>query len=245
MQRVLGEIQTDALHQCGAGFTTYQVAFGLVGQMSRSGESKEAAAERHAKALHDGWGVGSALCNDGIVLFLSKADRQMHISTGAGAKGVLTDDHLDVVIERMRPLLKKGLYDAAVLQAALDVRDVAMEHALLPDGRARPVTTPSVVSAIVRERRTWYGWLKRHAVVFVVLGLFLLVMTIGYCESQKHARQTAAWEQARRRLQEVEQLARDAQQQQQQQHGDGERHGVGATKWGGAVWQETARFVLQ
>jgi len=87
-QRVLVDIEEEILHNCeadgGRGSTSgghaqrgYQVAFAIARRMRLGADSKEAAAQRFAKGLHDRWGVGHAACNDGIVLFLSKDDRQV------------------------------------------------------------------------------------------------------------------------------------------------------------------------
>jgi len=65
-------------------------------------------AQDFARHLHDNWGVGDKECNYGAVVFLSIEDRQLYISTGSGMKQMVTDDHLDLIIGRMKPYLKAG-----------------------------------------------------------------------------------------------------------------------------------------
>lgn len=42
-----------------------------------TGRTQAEQAEVFAKSLHSSWGVGDATCNSGLVLFLSKDDRQV------------------------------------------------------------------------------------------------------------------------------------------------------------------------
>ncbi len=72
------------------------------------GQDKAATAASMAKGLHDAWGVGDEQCNNGVLMLLSVGDRQMYISTGAGAVDSLTDDAIDAIIESVRPSLRAG-----------------------------------------------------------------------------------------------------------------------------------------
>ena len=114
----------DALNAIAADHG-YQVAVALVEEMEAvRGMDKPANAEFWAKGLHDRWGVGDAATQKGVVLFLAKLDRRVHISTGAGAKAVLTDSETVATIDRMRSKLRAGDYDGAVEGAVEDLRAV-------------------------------------------------------------------------------------------------------------------------
>ena len=55
-----------------------QIAVALVKAMKlQNGRNEAQQAEFFAKSLHDSWGVGDATCNNGLLLFLSKDDRQV------------------------------------------------------------------------------------------------------------------------------------------------------------------------
>ena len=55
-----------------------QVAIALVKSMKlQDGRDEAQQAEFFAKSLHNGWGVGDATCNNGLLLFLSQDDRQV------------------------------------------------------------------------------------------------------------------------------------------------------------------------
>ena len=43
----------------------------------QEGRTQAEEAEVFAKSLHNTWGVGDATCNSGLLLFLSKNDRQV------------------------------------------------------------------------------------------------------------------------------------------------------------------------
>jgi len=85
---------------------------------------KEKAIQSFAKRLHDNWGVGNAQCQTGIVLFLSRAQRFMYVSTGAGVKNVLKNSYIDEIIDRMKEKLRARDFDGALIQAAEDVTRV-------------------------------------------------------------------------------------------------------------------------
>ncbi len=53
--------------------------------MQRMQSPDAATAERFARQLHDAWGVGSAACDNGVLLLLATKDRQVYISVGKGA----------------------------------------------------------------------------------------------------------------------------------------------------------------
>ena len=126
-----------------------QVAVAVVRHAGGRG-SRETRAERLAKGAHDAWGVGDA-CGSGLLLLVAVDDRQVSItplarghpticaahaplfasprpqafvSTGASAAAAAPDAALELVLDRMRPLLRDGALDAALLGAARDLGEV-------------------------------------------------------------------------------------------------------------------------
>lgn len=85
------------------------------------GQDRGAAAEAFAHAVHAAWGVGSAACNNGVLFLLALDQRQVYISTGAGATKALPDAHLAAIIAAARPLLRRQLTGEAVQQMVVDV----------------------------------------------------------------------------------------------------------------------------
>ncbi|CAJ1402998.1 unnamed protein product [Effrenium voratum] len=119
-----------------------------------------------AKAVMDHWKVGKAACNNGIVLALAVTDRLMHIATGKGAKEHLPDAELEVVIERMKPLLRDGQYADAAEQAVSDVARILSGESFRPSGLAA---------------------VAQYVPVFLFGGIFLFVMGDN-CRKQRRYR---------------------------------------------------------
>lgn len=137
---------------------------------------KKKGIENFAIDLHNRWGVGDARCQTGIVLFLSKVERQMFWTTGAGVKDTLKDDHLDEIIGRMKDKLRQKDFDGALLQALTDIERVLI-HGY--------VTTWS-----------WADFLP-----YIGIGIFIIFVAVnGYYQKQKEAE----YRDARRRLTEME-----------------------------------------
>ena len=78
------------------------------------GETIAITAENFAKHLHDRWGVGTAGCDDGVVLLLSITGRQIYVSTGRRAMMVLTNRQIDFLIDLIEPFLEEKMYDTSV-----------------------------------------------------------------------------------------------------------------------------------
>lgn len=104
-------------------FCAMQVAVALMRQMRTTGDPAEYA-ETFARSLHDRWGVGSSECNNGVLFFLSLNDRQLYISTGAGAKHALSFDVLGDIISDIRPVLREGRCVRAISLSSSQPSDV-------------------------------------------------------------------------------------------------------------------------
>ena len=70
------------------------------------------------------WGVGDSSRNDGVLVLISAKDRAVFISRGSGVEARLTDATLDKIINRMKPHLKAGRWEAGFVSAVLDVSHV-------------------------------------------------------------------------------------------------------------------------
>eukprot|EP00978_Attheya_sp_CCMP212_P036778 scaffold169333_cov52-Attheya_sp.AAC.3 len=110
-----------------------QLAVGIVKEMNMDEYTDEDdaddvynnAAKKFAIGVHDKWGVGSSECGgSGILLFLAVNDRSIFISTGAGVKKVLTRSRLNKVIANMKPYLRSGSYQLAILRSFEDMGEL-------------------------------------------------------------------------------------------------------------------------
>lgn len=111
------------LMQCGSkGNEGFKVAIAVMRRMQVApGGDEGHTAQTFAKQLHDEWGVGDKACNNGVLLLLAVENRQVYISTGAGALKALPDSKVQTILARMRPQLRAANYDRAVEQAVVDI----------------------------------------------------------------------------------------------------------------------------
>lgn len=77
--------------------------------------------------LFNKWGVGPKDTNRGVMVLLSRGDRQWRITVGSGLETVLTDEEAAKLGKEMLPMLKTGEYGEALLYAAQRIRDAVVE----------------------------------------------------------------------------------------------------------------------
>jgi uncharacterized protein len=76
-----------------------------------------------ATQLANRWGVGYKDTNRGILVLLSRNEREFRISVGLGLESVLTDEEADHLGREMVPILRKGEYGNALLHLAQQIHD--------------------------------------------------------------------------------------------------------------------------
>lgn len=86
------------------------------------------ATEAFARALHDQWGVGRAVQQDGVLLLLSIADRTVYLSVGQGVAAVLSPPTIQRLIGLMRPLLQEGKHGIALGNCVLQIHHLLATH---------------------------------------------------------------------------------------------------------------------
>lgn len=75
--------------------------------------------ETYAEKLFQEWGIGKAKEDNGLLLLISRDDREMRIEVGYGLEPVVTDIESSRVIETILvPAFKQGKYDEGVVSAA-------------------------------------------------------------------------------------------------------------------------------
>jgi uncharacterized protein len=64
--------------------------------------------------LGNGWHIGRAKVNNGVLLVIAPNERKVRISVGAGLNGLLTDQRASAIIQqRLIPFFRTGNYDQA------------------------------------------------------------------------------------------------------------------------------------
>lgn len=86
--------------------------------------TKESRAFQYAKSLHDLWGVGGPVCQNGVVIVFAVKDRAMGFSIGQGVNRIFTDDMLPAIMEDMKPMLRKEEYGKAVIRGVVNIGNI-------------------------------------------------------------------------------------------------------------------------
>lgn len=94
--------------------------------------------EAFAQGVQDAWRIGKRGCNNGFLLFASKEDRNFAISVGSGLEPYLTPKDRKATLSLMKPLLRKGDWDTAVLVAVQEIGR-RLQRSLDKD-KAQPLT---------------------------------------------------------------------------------------------------------
>lgn len=161
--QMIAHIQSEVkVKNCANSGAVYEFAIAIADSVNYdyiiAQGGKETAIQSFAKRLHDNWGVGNAQCQTGIVLFLSRAQRFMYVSTGAGAKNVLKNSFIDTIIERMKDKLRSNDFDGALIQAAEDVTRV-LEKGYVVDNTLMYIMMAGLVS--VGAFAVYLNWKKQ------------------------------------------------------------------------------------
>jgi uncharacterized protein len=112
------------------------------------------------------WGVGRK-ANRGVLLFLAIQDHRDRIEVGYGLEAILPDGKVGGILSEMRPYLRQGNYDAAVLQTVNEIAAViAQDAGVTLEGRLRQ-----------RQRSDRGVGLPLWVIVFGVIALILVLKT--------------------------------------------------------------------
>ena len=76
-----------------------------------------------ATQLANHWGIRYKDNNRGILILLSRDDKQYRIAVGLGLESVLTDEEADRLGQEMVPTLRNGDYGSAAVHLAERIRD--------------------------------------------------------------------------------------------------------------------------
>ena len=114
--------------------------------------------ESYAVKLFEKWGIGKENEDNGLLLLISRDDREMRIEVGYGLEPVITDIESGRIIrEILIPAFQAGNYDEGVIQA--------VEHlVLLAQGEAVPTANTPV---------NWPQWMVYAGFIFIWLASIL------------------------------------------------------------------------
>ncbi|HEU0100640.1 MAG TPA: TPM domain-containing protein [Allosphingosinicella sp.] len=77
------------------------------------------------RRLGNGWGIGRADVDNGVMVIVAPSDRQTRIAVGEGLEGLLTDELAKGIIERlMIPKFRRGDYAEGVRAGTAGIEEV-------------------------------------------------------------------------------------------------------------------------
>lgn len=96
--------------------TSNQIAILIVSSLEGDPIEDYAIRVAHGDTKNEGWKLGQADKDNGVLLLISVEDRKMRIEVGYGLEGVLTDATTNQIIRNeLAPNFRRGDYDAGVL----------------------------------------------------------------------------------------------------------------------------------
>ena len=85
--------------------------------------------EEYSVDVASEWGIGEKGKDNGVLIVLSKGERQIRIEVGYGLEGAITDGISGEILDRyMMPLLKKGDYSGGLKNGALAAASVIADE---------------------------------------------------------------------------------------------------------------------
>lgn len=126
------------------------------------------AVEDYANRLFQEWGIGKKATDNGVLVLVAPAEREMRIEVGYGLEPILPDGLAGQIIRtEFLPQFKSGNYQAGILQGVRRIADIVKGN--------QPVTTD-------RRRQLQESRSDEPSVWFVVpfLSLFVALGTFGF-----------------------------------------------------------------
>lgn len=102
------------------------------------------------KALFNHWGIGKVGLDNGILLLVSRSDRQVNITLGDGLVTVIPPTELDrILAEAMLPRFRTNDFDAGVIAGATALEKLVRERANVLATLTPVVPHPILVSSVM------------------------------------------------------------------------------------------------
>lgn len=158
--------QLSALLEAVENETTAEVAVATVDSLEGM------TVEEYTTRLFQEWGVGQNGVDNGVLVVVSPAAREMRIEVGYGLEGVLPDGLAGQIIrDDFLPHFKSGDYRTGILQGVGRVAEVVRRNHVLPSEERRALEEPG------RSSEDWIFLLFMGP--FVAIGAFVLGLGFG------------------------------------------------------------------
>lgn len=113
------------------------------------------------------WAIGDAERNDGAILLVAPNDRKVHIATGYGTEGYLTDALSSLIIQnQIIPRFKSGDFPGGIVAGT----DAIVAQLALPEDQAR------AIAAQATEKRSKSSGFPFGALIWVAIMFFFFIL---------------------------------------------------------------------
>ena len=120
--QLLNKEQQDVLEGKINQLENIELAIAIIKKMDVISEDAiDDTSREYAMYLHNHWGVGDAIKQNGILIFLSIKDRVVFISRGNGFQKELNSIVIDLLIAHMRPYLQEENYSKALEAVIIEI----------------------------------------------------------------------------------------------------------------------------
>ncbi len=133
--------------------------------------------EEYSIKVVDSWKLGTKEKDNGVLLLLAMKDRKMRIEVGQGLEGDLPDAYARRIIDRMTPLMKRGLYDEAIGTGVYGILE-RVDPEFLKNNNLEETSQ-------VQESRTSSGGFK---ILKLILYLFIFILFVIFRGFGRHSR---------------------------------------------------------
>lgn len=129
--------------------------------------------------LFNVWGVGVKGKDNGVLLLIARAERQMGIEIGYGMEDKLTDLQAKWIIEEiLKPKFINGEFDVGIINAVAEIRAAATGEKVIPNFIPNQEDTTVVIAC--RDSR-WVCYAEAHPALVgsgLVGGIFLFIIIL-------------------------------------------------------------------
>jgi uncharacterized protein len=123
--------------------------------------------DEYANRLFTAWGVGRQSRDNGVLVLVAPADREIRIEVGYGLEGVLPDGLAGAIIrEQFLPRFRDGDYKTGIVDGVTRIAAIVRQHEVL---------TPEQRAALEREANPGIPWwvIVPFMSIFVAIGAFM------------------------------------------------------------------------
>lgn len=135
--------------------------------------------ETYSMRVAETYQLGSEKKDNGILLLVAINDRKMRIEVGQGLEGKLTDSKSGRIIDQMKPYLRAGDYDGAILFAIDNIFEITDNRKILNQTKPSSIKVVNSYRARTADKEVFISIAKVFAAICFTPIVFLIGMFLG------------------------------------------------------------------